>query len=659
MFKPQHREEEERPIGFISKAIHLEHVSWDVPMKEGFAIYYALGKWEYLLRDRRFTILTDHENLTRLRSERLDTNQMVKRWFTAFQNYDIINWKWKKGVENMVPDEFSRLCQNEIAEDKDLKRTSMVASLVSLSVNEKAASLAVELNSLSGGEVPKNRWFHMDEAHRDISEIENHYTSCTTASCEHKATILHQLTGYEVPTDKWDIIKQHHNAYVGHGGVERTLARLDEAELVWPDRTKHVTFFKKMCPCCQKMDRVKRVVHSIPYTLSTYGLWETVSVDLIEGLQPDEEGNTCIVVIVDNFSRFTDLHAVKGTDAESLAGALTQFCGRYATPARFTTDNGKNFKSELVESLFQLVGAEHHTTHAYSKQENAIVERDNKEIMRHLENIVFEKRVNNKWSKYLPIIMRIINSSIHSSTGLKPAEIVFPNGIQLDRNLFPNNPSIMLSSYMQDLEVSQAHIIAIAQHHLKERDEKHKARKRAKKDKITPTTYTVGSYVLAEHRNNSLRRGPKCKVLPFLKGPLKVVHKKENDHYALLNLVTQSVTDYHSSRLRPFLYDERTLTPLQVACTDSFQEFIVGSVVSFKGKASGSIKNLQFKVRWAGYDDPREDTWEPYSFLRDTDALQDFLWSHPSKAIKKKARMGYIPTHLRVPVESDEENQIE
>ena len=148
-------------------------------------------------------------------------------------------------------------------------------------------------------------------------------------------------------------------------------------------------------------------------------------------------------------------------------------------------------------------------------------------------------------------------------------------------------------------------------------------------------------------------------MLPFLKGPLKVVHKKENDHYALLNLVTQSVTDYHSSRLRPFLYDERTLTPLQVACTDSFQEFIVGSVVSFKGKASGSIKNLQFKVRWAGYDDPREDTWEPYSFLRDTDALQDFLWSHPSKAIKKKARMGYIPTHLRVPVESDEENQIE
>ena len=32
----------ERPIGFISKSIASEHQSWDTPMKEGFAIFYAL-----------------------------------------------------------------------------------------------------------------------------------------------------------------------------------------------------------------------------------------------------------------------------------------------------------------------------------------------------------------------------------------------------------------------------------------------------------------------------------------------------------------------------------------------------------------------------------------------------------------------------------------
>ena len=75
--------EAEHPIGFISKSLVSGHNSWDIPMKEGFAIFYALRKWEYLLRDRQFTVLTDHENLTRLRTER-NANKMVTRWFMAY-----------------------------------------------------------------------------------------------------------------------------------------------------------------------------------------------------------------------------------------------------------------------------------------------------------------------------------------------------------------------------------------------------------------------------------------------------------------------------------------------------------------------------------------------------------------------------------------------
>jgi hypothetical protein len=64
---------------------------------------------------------------------------------------------------------------------------------------------------------------------------------------------------------------------------------------------------------------------------------------------------------------------------------------------------------------------------------NGIVERRNKEIMRHLRNIIFDKRIASKWSKYCPIVKRILNTSKNSATGLTLAEIVFPNGIQLDR----------------------------------------------------------------------------------------------------------------------------------------------------------------------------------------------------------------------------------
>ena len=35
----------EHPIGFVSKSIGKGHSNWDIPMKEGFAIFYALKKW--------------------------------------------------------------------------------------------------------------------------------------------------------------------------------------------------------------------------------------------------------------------------------------------------------------------------------------------------------------------------------------------------------------------------------------------------------------------------------------------------------------------------------------------------------------------------------------------------------------------------------------
>jgi hypothetical protein len=48
------------------------------------------------------------------------------------------------------------------------------------------------------------------------------------------------LTGYEVPSDAWENISAVHNAESGHGGVERTLRKLDEKNLNWDKILEHV-----------------------------------------------------------------------------------------------------------------------------------------------------------------------------------------------------------------------------------------------------------------------------------------------------------------------------------------------------------------------------------------------------------------------------------
>ena len=54
------------------------------------------------------------------------------------------------------------------------------------------------------------------------------------------------------------------------------------------------------------------------------------------------------------------------------------------------SDNGPHFIAEVIREFLHLIGVSHTLTLAYSKQENAIVERYNKEINRHLRALTFE-----------------------------------------------------------------------------------------------------------------------------------------------------------------------------------------------------------------------------------------------------------------------------
>ena len=142
---------------------------------------------------------------------------------------------------------------------------------------------------------------------------------------------------------------------------------------------------------------------------------ERLSVDTIGPLEKDTYGNCYIIVIIDCFTRWVELVGTPDATAKSAARATLSHTGRFGQAHQLISDNGPQLVNNVLIALCDLLGKEHVLTVPYSHEENSIVERVNKKIMRHLCALVFDKQTYKYWSDNLPIVQRIINTSMHEN----------------------------------------------------------------------------------------------------------------------------------------------------------------------------------------------------------------------------------------------------
>ena len=450
----------EVPIAFISKTLtQSQREKWSVPQKEAYAIYYALCKLEYLLLDRHFTIHTDHKNLTYINDS---VNAMVVRWKMYLQEYSF-DIQFIKGLDNVVADNFSRLC---VLTEADSMTEETILQLI-----------------------------EQDERFFQLLELK------------------------KVPKKAREIIKRVHNSSVGHHGVERTIKKIEESGRTWKDIRQHVRTFIARCPCCQLMSHVAPTIRSTPFTLSHSKPMHTLAIDALGPLPEDEKGNKYIIAIIDEFSRFLEIFAAPDPSAVSAADALFQHTGRYGIPTTLVSDGGSQFVNSIISQFLELIGTDHNITLAYSKQENGIVERSNKEILRHLKAIIYEKDILIKWSKYLPMVQRIINSTISTSLNVSPAQIIYGGALNLNRGFIISienkekfDSEVTLSEYSKEMIEAQAKIIAAAQKHQKQVNEKYVSEKNEKYKHVEITVFPVNSYVMLGYPDSNLKKGPPTSI---------------------------------------------------------------------------------------------------------------------------------------------------
>jgi hypothetical protein len=538
----------DQPIAFISKSLTESQLRWSTIQKEAYAIFYACTKLTRLIRDRKFTILTDHANLQFLKN---DSNQMVTRWWLAIQELDY-TLRFVPGIENIIADALSRLCPN--------------------------------LLKLQPGDTPAV-----------------------------PTEILAVLTERETLSDaQTDTIVSCHNSTIGHNGVERTIDRLLQAGHKWSHMRQDVKTFIKECACCQKTSAIKVAIQSQPFTTSSYEAMEVLNIDFV-GPFPDKK---YILVMVDAFTRWTELYCCEEASANTAAMSLLHHFGRFGCPRMIRSDRGSHFANDTIEKFLRMTGVGHNLTLTYSSQENSKVERVNKEVNRHLRTFVFDTCSMDDYELGIPFVQRIINSTPNQKTGISPSQLLFGNMIDLDRSIIVPYPErkdhdVPTNKILAQMLVTQDRLSAVTREIQHREDQIH-----MESVSIPVTIFETGSFVLVHRRD-----GLPSRLHTLWLGPMKVLGHTGSE-YRLLNLITMKEKLYHVQHMKSFKFNPHHTSPTDVARRD-YLEFFVERILDHTGNTK-RLSSLNFLVKWHTYDDTH-NSWEPYTNLRKTAVLHDYL----------------------------------
>ena len=612
----------EYPIAFFSKSLSGAEKNWGVPELEGYAIYAAFKQFDYLLRDVHTHVHTDHKNLCYIR----DTgSEKVIRWKMHLQEYSF-DLAYVPGPENPIADFLSRdAALLAEVDDYEVEKPGKVANMLcTIMTKEYWPTVETILSNLNPeSEVPK-------QVQSNIFNLKNVDLECNAS-----------WDKWEIPDDKYEIMKKVHNCVSGHHGVEATIAKLASLGHKWTGMREHVRRYIKECDTCQKHSYRQFEIKVPKFITGRYQPMEKISMDTIGPLPADADGNQHAVVIIDMFSRFMTIYPVKTTDSIDAAEALLNHIGHYGVPAQVQSDKGSQYVNDILAEFVELVGTEHVVGIAYSKEEQGIVERANGKVGEWVRKLIYDRKLEHTlWSKFLPFVQRLHNASKVSTTGFAPCQILFGDQVLLDRSILlptenrntPDDES--LSDWMRSRRNAQDTIIQAAQEAQLELQEQAEFENALAKDY---TEFEVGSYVLVSYPDTGFGPRKPTKLHMMHKGPYQVLGREDNN-VKLLNLVNDKHEWKQIHLLRTFFYDKKRTNPVEVAQQDYHDEFYVEEVISHTGLRSRK-SSLTFHIKWLGYADT---TKEPWANVRLSPEVHDYM--------RKNNMANLIPKDLKADI---------
>lgn len=397
---------EEHPIAFMSKKLNTAQQNYSVTELECLAAVLCVKRFRCYIEGMAFTIITDHASLKWLMNQK-DLTGRLARWSLKLQAFDftIIH---RKGAANIVPDALSRVEIDEII---------------------SAVGKPLELDS---------KEFESDEYKNLRRTVEEHESELIDVKVIdgviYKRTEFrtgNQIVDTETVWKIWvpeslraDVITNAHQPpSASHGGRDKT-TELIRRYYYWPGLARDVRLYVSACSVCKETKSPNQILRpAMGRELRAERPFQRLYVDLLGPYPRSKSGNTTILIILDQLSKFVWLKALRKATATAIVCYIeSEIFHQFGAPESIFSDNGVQFISKEFKGMAAKYGVKQMFTATHAPQANAS-ERVNRSIVAAIRAYVEKDHTN--WDAHLSSIASALRNSVHSSSGHSPYFVVF------------------------------------------------------------------------------------------------------------------------------------------------------------------------------------------------------------------------------------------
>lgn len=406
-------EGEVRVISYASKSLTDTERRYAQTEKEALALVWAVERFKIYLIGIRFELETDHKPLQAIFSPDSSPCLRIERWVLRLQafSYDVV---YRKGKSN-IADPLSRLSKQPSCElfdpDSDVYiRNVIELTAIDIDELESASVDDVELSELREC-LDRGVWNYASSQIKPYHAFRNELGKVGDLVVRGSRLIIPQNL-------RQRMLQLGHE---GHPGRTKMQQRLRQS-CWWPGMDDAIAKVVDSCEGCRVVSNPER-----PEPMERRKLPERPWIDIaIDFLGPLPSGDY-LLVIVDYFSRYKEVEIMRKITASETIARLDKIFIRLGYPRTITLDNGRQFVSMEFEEYCKCRGIILNKTTPYWPQENGLVERQNRSLIKRLK---ISQTLNQDWKRDLLVYLSMYYSTPHSTTGKTPSELMYGRNIR-------------------------------------------------------------------------------------------------------------------------------------------------------------------------------------------------------------------------------------